>query len=75
MIHDEDAQLTGCVYIYLNIHDYGDFAERGDRLLREKLKLPPGFTYKWSGEYEFELRAQERLRLILPVVFFVTCGD
>ena len=40
-------------------------------LLKQKLALPPGFTYKWSGEYEFELRAKERLQLILPVVFFV----
>ena len=71
MIRDEDAQLTGYVYIDLNTHDYGGFVEKADRLLREKLKLPPGFTYKWSGEYEFELRAKERLKLILPVVFFV----
>src|SRR6202040_2893759 len=33
--------------------------------------LPTGYTYKWSGEYEFELRAKQRLELILPVVFFV----
>ncbi len=71
MIRDEDAQLTGYVYIDLNTHDYGGFVAKADRLLREKLKLPPGFTYKWSGEYEFELRAKERLKLILPVVFFV----
>jgi copper/silver efflux system protein len=71
MIRDEDAQLTGYVYIDLNTLDYGGFVEKADRLLREKLKLPPGFTYKWSGEYEFELRAKERLKLILPVVFFV----
>ena len=71
MIRDEDAQLTGYVYIDLNTHDYGGFVEKADRLLREKLKLPAGFTYKWSGEYEFELRAKQRLKLILPVVFFV----
>jgi Cu(I)/Ag(I) efflux system membrane protein CusA/SilA len=71
MIRDEDAQLTGYVYIDLNTHDYGGFVEKADQLLREKLLLPPGFTYKWSGEYEFELRAKERMKLILPVVFFV----
>jgi copper/silver efflux system protein len=71
MIRDEDAQLTGYVYIDLNTHDYGGFVQKAERLLREKLRLPAGFTYKWSGEYEFELRAKERLKLILPVVFFV----
>src|SRR5207249_4116128 len=71
MIRDEDAELTGYVYIDLNTHDYGGFVERAERLLREKLKLPAGYTYKWSGEYEFELRAKEQLKLVLPVVFFV----
>ena len=37
----------------------------------QKLQLPAGYTYQWSGEYEFELRAKQRLKIILPVVFFV----
>ena len=40
-------------------------------MFRQKLTLPPGFAYKWSGEYEFELRAKQRMQLILPIVFFV----
>src|SRR6202034_528894 len=71
MIRDEDAALTGYVYIDLNTKDYGGFVERADKLLRDKLTLPAGYSFKWSGEYEFELRAKERLKIILPVVFFV----
>jgi Cu(I)/Ag(I) efflux system membrane protein CusA/SilA len=71
MIRDEDAALTGYVYIDLNTSDYGSFVTQADNLFRQKLALPAGYTYKWSGEYEFELRAKERLKLILPVVFFV----
>jgi len=71
MIRDEEAQLTGYVFIDLSTANYGGFVQQADRLLREKLKLPPGYSYKWSGEYEFELRAKKRLELILPVVFFV----
>jgi copper/silver efflux system protein len=70
MIRDEDGQLTGYVYIDLNTKDYGGFVQDATSLLKQKLKLPPGYTYQWSGEYEFELRARERLKLILPVVFF-----
>ncbi len=62
MIRDEDAALTGYVYLDLNTSDYGGFVTRADRLLREKLHLPAGYSYKWSGEYEFELRAKERLK-------------
>jgi Cu(I)/Ag(I) efflux system membrane protein CusA/SilA len=71
MIRDEDGTLTGYVYIDLNTKDYGGFAQSADRLFQQKLALPSGYTYKWSGEYEFELRAKMRLELILPVVFFV----
>jgi copper/silver efflux system protein len=71
MIRDEDGALTGYVYIDLNTKDYGGFVTHAGDLLKQKLALPPGFTYKWSGEYEFELRAKDRLQLILPIVFFV----
>jgi len=71
MIRDEEGLLTGYVYLDLVTKDYGGFVAKADRLLRETLQLPPGYTYKWSGEYEFELRARERLKIILPVVFFV----
>jgi Cu(I)/Ag(I) efflux system membrane protein CusA/SilA len=71
MIRDEDGALTGYVYIDLNTKDYGGFVAHASDLLKQKLVLPPGFTYKWSGEYEFELRARERLQLILPIVFVV----
>jgi copper/silver efflux system protein len=71
MIRDEDGAITGYVYIDLNTKDYGGFVTSANNLFRQKLKLPPGYTYKWSGEYEFELRAKERLQLIVPVVFCV----
>jgi Cu(I)/Ag(I) efflux system membrane protein CusA/SilA len=71
MIRDEGGALTGYVYLDLSTQDYGGFVERADRLLHEKLVMPAGYSLKWSGEYEFELRAKERLKIILPVVFAV----
>jgi len=71
MIRDEDGQLTGYVYIDLNTTDYGGFVQQASNLLQQKLSLPAAYTYQWSGEYEFELRARQRLKLILPIVFFV----
>ena len=71
MIRDEGGALTGYIYIDLNNTNYGGFVAQADRLLRQKLKLPAGYTYQWSGEYQFEQRANQRLKLILPIVFFV----
>jgi len=71
MIRDEDGQLTGYIYINLNTADYRGFVHQASDVLRQRLQLPAGYTYQWSGEYEFQLRAKERLKIILPVVFFV----
>lgn len=71
MIRDEDGALTGYVYIDLNSRDSGDFVKNAGKMLNQKLHLPAGYTYRWAGEYEFELRAKDRLKVILPVVFFV----
>lgn len=71
MIRDEEGKLTGYVYMDLNTKDYGGFVNQASDQLRKNLSLPVGFTYRWSGEYEFELRAKQTLRIILPIVFFV----
>jgi Cu(I)/Ag(I) efflux system membrane protein CusA/SilA len=71
MIRDEDGALTGYVYLNLKTGDYGGFVKRADQLLEQKLVLPAGYNWRWAGEYEFELRAKQRLRIILPIVFFV----
>lgn len=71
MIRDEDGALTGYVYLTLKTDDYGTYVNRASRLLQQKLALPAGYTWHWAGEYEFQLRARQRLIVILPIVFFV----
>ncbi len=69
MIRDEDGQLTGYVYIDLATTDYGGYVARAQRALDRELRPPPGYLLKWSGEYEFQLRARKRLETIVPIVF------
>jgi Cu(I)/Ag(I) efflux system membrane protein CusA/SilA len=71
MIRDEDGALTGYVYLSIQGDDYGGYVQDAERLLRQKVVLPAGYTWHWAGEYEFQLRAKQRLKVILPVVFFV----
>jgi len=71
MIRDEDGSLTGYIYLNLNTHNYGGFVSRAETLIHQKLTLPAGYTWRWAGEYEFEMRAKQRLKIILPIVFFV----
>jgi len=69
MIRDEDGLLTGYVYVDLATSDYGSYINRAQRVLDRQLHLPAGYTLKWSGEYEFQLRARKRVTVILPIVF------
>ncbi len=71
MIRDEDGALTGYVYLNLKGSNYGGYVDRANKLLRQNVALPAGYTWRWAGEYEFQLRAKKRLEMILPVVFFV----
>jgi Cu(I)/Ag(I) efflux system membrane protein CusA/SilA len=71
MIRDEDGLLTGYVYVDLATSDYGSYVNVAQRVLDHQLHLPPGYNLKWSGEYEFQLRARKRLTFILPIVFLM----
>lgn len=71
MIRDEDGALTGYIYIDLNTSDYGGFVQKADGLLRQKLAVPAGYTYRWSGEYQFERRAKKTTRIDFALSIFV----
>jgi Cu(I)/Ag(I) efflux system membrane protein CusA/SilA len=71
MIRDEDGALTGYLYLTLKNHNYGGFVQQATRLLHQHVALPAGYTWRWAGEYEFEVHAKQRLEIILPIVFFV----
>ncbi len=47
--------------------DLGSTVEEAIKLIGEKVKLPPGYSVGWSGEYESEKRAEARLLLIVPL--------
>jgi len=72
MIRDEDGMLTGYVYVDRATSDYGTYVNNAQRVLDRQLHLPAGYILKWSGEYEFQLRARERLKVILPIVLVLS---
>jgi copper/silver efflux system protein len=71
MIRDEEGQLTGYVYLSPKTNDYGGYVARAQNLIGAKIAIPAGYTWRWAGEYEFQLRAKERLKVIVPIVFFL----
>jgi Cu(I)/Ag(I) efflux system membrane protein CusA/SilA len=73
MIRNEDGLLTGYVYVDLAGRDPGSFVSEANRLLRDHLKLPTGYSIAWSGQYEAMERVKQRLKLVVPVTLFLIC--
>jgi Cu(I)/Ag(I) efflux system membrane protein CusA/SilA len=51
--------------------DVGSYVDEAKQLVREKVKLPAGYTLVWSGQYEAMQRVRERLKMILPLTLFL----
>lgn len=71
MIRDEDGALTGYIFLQVAGSDYGSLVRRFQQALEKQLTLPAGYSYRWSGQYLLEQRANRRLELVIPVVFLV----
>ena len=71
MIRDEDGLLTGYVTIDVAGRDQNGYIEEAGRLLREKVKLPPGYAISWSGQYEAMQRVKQRLIAVVPFTLFL----
>jgi Cu(I)/Ag(I) efflux system membrane protein CusA/SilA len=68
MVSNEDGIPLITVQLNSRGRDIVGFVEEADRVIREKIDLPPGYSLKWTGQYENQQRAKERLTLVIPVV-------
>lgn len=72
MINSENAMLRGTVLFNVRGRDMGSVVNDAKRRIEESFKqLPAGYFIGWSGQYENQVRAQQRLRIIIPVVLLV----
>jgi len=67
MIRNENGMLAGYVFIDIEGSDIGSYVQRAQKLLGEKLRLPPGSWLQWSGQYEAMERVREKLKVVLPL--------
>jgi Cu(I)/Ag(I) efflux system membrane protein CusA/SilA len=73
MIRNENGLLTGYVYVDIAGRAPDSYIREANQLLRDNLKLPPGYSIAWSGQYEAMQRTKERLKLVVPVTLVLIC--
>jgi Cu(I)/Ag(I) efflux system membrane protein CusA/SilA len=71
MIRDENALLSGYVYVDTAEGDIGGYVGRAKARVAEHLHLPTGYTLQWSGQYENMIRVRERLVFVVPITLFL----
>jgi Cu(I)/Ag(I) efflux system membrane protein CusA/SilA len=71
MLRNENGLLTGYVYVDITGRDPSGYVEEARQLLRDKLKLPAGYSVAWSGQYEAIERVAQRLKLVVPLTLFL----
>ncbi|MDH4047897.1 MAG: efflux RND transporter permease subunit [Gammaproteobacteria bacterium] len=71
MIKSENARLNGWTYVDIVDRDLGSFVAEAQRTVAASLELPAGYSLSWSGQYEYMVRAKERLALVGPVTLAI----
>jgi copper/silver efflux system protein len=71
MIKTENARLNGWIYIDIEGRDLGSYVLDAQRTVADKVQLPPGYSISWSGQYEFMVRAIERLTTVVPITLVI----
>ena len=71
MIRNENGLLTGYVYVDIAGRDPESYITEANQLLRDHLKLPPGYSISWSGQYEAIERTKQRLKWMIPITLIL----
>src|SRR5215204_2520693 len=74
MISSENGLLRGTVLLNVRGRDVGSFVDQARVALSQQVQLPTGYYISWSGQYENQQRARQRLLIVIPIVLLVIFG-
>ncbi len=71
VVRTEGAMPTAWVYVDVAGRDIGSYVREARAMVDGMVKLPPGYSIVWSGQYEYMQRAQEKMRLVIPATLAI----
>jgi Cu(I)/Ag(I) efflux system membrane protein CusA/SilA len=71
MIRSENARPSGWVYVDIEGRDLGSYVEAARQRVAGQVELSPGYSLRWSGQYEYWQRAAAKLRVVIPVTLLI----
>jgi Cu(I)/Ag(I) efflux system membrane protein CusA/SilA len=71
MLKSENARLSGWVYVDIRGRDLSSAVRAMQQVVASEVKLPPGYSVSWSGQFEYLERATEKLKVVVPVTLVI----
>ncbi|GAB3414318.1 efflux RND transporter permease subunit [Massilia agilis] len=71
MLKSENARLSGWVYVDIRGRDLGSAVREMQQAVAREVKLSPGYSIAWSGQFEYMERASAKLRVVVPVTLAI----
>lgn len=71
ILRSENARLSGWVYVDIRGRDLRSAVQEMQKAVAEKVRLPPGYSISWSGQFEFLERATARLKVVVPFTLLI----
>ncbi|RZI81795.1 MAG: efflux RND transporter permease subunit [Rubrivivax sp.] len=71
MLRSENARLSGWVYVDIRGRDLRSAVQDMQKAVSAKVKLPPGYSVSWSGQFEFLERATAKLKVVVPFTLLI----
>ncbi len=71
VVKSENARPTGWIYVDVKGSDLGGYVKRAQAAVESQVELPAGYRIIWSGQYEYMMRAKQRMAVILPITLVI----
>ena len=71
MLRSENARLSGWVYVDIRGRDLRGAVLDMQRVVAERVKLAPGYSVSWSGQFEYLERATQKLQVVVPFTLLI----
>jgi len=71
LVKTEDAFLTSWVQVDMEGRDLGSYVREAKTMVDSMVTLPPGYSLRWSGQYEYMERAVAKLKIVVPLALLI----
>jgi len=71
MIKSENARLNGWTFVDIRDVDLGSYVKNAQRIVNQQITLPAGYSITWAGQYEYLIRAGNKLLQVIPLTLMI----